>query len=405
VSRALSVAVAVFLAAGVGVFGCPPRPAKADVDYVFNVNCPISHFNEDDPIVFPDQPGISHRHAFYGNTKTNAATTTASLLSAKSTCERGFSTADRSAYWVPTLYRKLANGSLQEIHLSGDNQHLAAYYRRTGGSDGDKVKPFPKGLRMVAGDPTARSPQKTLDFSWRCNGDSRPFTSAIPQCAAGTILQAFVSFPDCWDGKHLDTADHRSHMTYARGDRGSCPSTHPVKVPHVTFEISFDMRPVAGTTFELSSGGQYSLHGDFFAAWDDRVQSALVNDCLNGGKYCENMSLSQVNLAAAGPVMSLPEPARATPNASASPSQSDHASHAASQAASASSDASGDPGTPGAAAASSVSNDSGGPGLGLGLVAALIGVFVAGWAFYYWRRRTHGNRRNTSRWRIGPGLR
>jgi len=381
-SRVLLVIATVLLTAGWGVASLRPGPAAAadGVDYVFNVNCPISHFNSDDPIVFPEQPGVSHRHAFYGNVSTNANTTTKSLTASKSTCERGFSVADRSAYWVPTLYRKLSNGTLQEIRLSGGNQHLAAYYRRSGGSDGEKVKPFPKGLRMVAGNPFARSPQNTIQISWRCNGGGGDFTAGIPNCASGTVLQAFVGFPDCWDGKHLDTADHRSHMTFSRGERGSCPASHPVKVPNVTFEISFNMSPVAGSTFELSSGGQYSLHGDFFNAWDDRVQSALVNSCLNAGRYCENIKLSEVDLRAAGPVPKAPEPTRsaapkATPSAGV---PSAHPGHAVE-------------GTPSAATVIGVSaaqQDTGGSPVVLGAVLAAFGAMVLGSALFYWRRRT-----------------
>lgn len=150
---------------------------------------------------------------------------------------------------------------------------------------------------MIAGDPTATKPQSTLDVAWRCNGDPGGVHFAdIPNCPAGTVLQAFVSFPECWDGMNLDSADHRSHMAYAKGDRASCPKTHPVKLPQLTFELSLRLPYVAGASYELSSGGRYSMHGDFFAAWDDRVQAALVNSCLNGGLYCENFEQSMVDL-------------------------------------------------------------------------------------------------------------
>src|SRR5690242_9635677 len=70
----------------------------------WNVLCSIDHFAADDPIVYPGQPGRSHMHSFYGNTSTNAATTTASLQAASpSTCGRGMGTSDLSGYWVPSL--------------------------------------------------------------------------------------------------------------------------------------------------------------------------------------------------------------------------------------------------------------------------------------------------------------
>ena len=97
--QALAV-VAALTAACFAALGVAPRPAAADDDYVFNVNCPLSHFGDDDPIVAPALPGSSHRHAFYGNRTTDAFTTTTSLMASKSTCERDFGRADRSAYWL-----------------------------------------------------------------------------------------------------------------------------------------------------------------------------------------------------------------------------------------------------------------------------------------------------------------
>ena len=48
----------------------------------------------------------------------------------------------------------------------------------------------------------------------------------------------------CWDGKNLDSPDHQSHM-YNNIEIDDfknapyCPSTHPVRVPQVTFEATW----------------------------------------------------------------------------------------------------------------------------------------------------------------------
>jgi LPXTG-motif cell wall-anchored protein len=368
------VAVTALAATGFAAVGSAPRPASAEgIDYVFNVNCPISHFGSDDPIVAPEIPGASHRHAFYGNSTTDAFTTTKSLMASKSTCERDFATADRSAYWVPTLYRKLPGGEPEEVRLSADNQHLSAYYRRSGGSTGYKVKPIPRGLRMIAGDPFATRPQSTLDVAWRCNGDGRDYVADIPNCSAGTVLQAIVGFPDCWDGKNLDSPNHRAHMAPSKGDEGSCPETHPVKLPQLTFEISFRLAAAPGATYELSSGGRYSLHGDFFAAWDDRVQSALVNSCLNAGRYCENIERSKVDLSAAGPVMRGREPTRVRPSSSIPATHAEHTTHV--------------PATPRGSVAAAHAAVGKQTGVGAGALAGVGGAVLIGSAVFYWRRR------------------
>lgn len=390
-ASAIAVVAILSFTACLAALGPATRPAQAAVDYVFNVDCPISHFSSDDPIVFPKEPGASHRHAFYGNPTTDASSTTGSLLASASTCQRGFRSADRSAYWIPSLYRKTPDGTVREVRLSSDDQHLSAYYRRTGGPIGVKVSPFPKGLRMLAGDPHATRPQDTADVAWRCNGDGRDPQAGIPNCTAGTILQAFVFFPDCWDGRNLDSPDHRSHMALSQGDRGSCPSTHPVKLPQLSFEVTFNLPPVLGATYQLSSGGQYSLHGDFFAAWDDRVQSALVNSCLNDGRFCFNINRSDVDLSRATPVRAVPEPATSGLGKVMARVPGGHASHGTG----ARSSASATPGAPTAppTTATTLRRTADQSALGGVVSAGVAGTIVAVTALYYWRRRAVRARR------------
>ena len=74
-------------------------------------------------------------------------------------------------------------------------------------------------------------PQPTRIVYWGCgNGSSVSKVAFVPQCKSGdTGLTVHVLFPDCWDGVHLDSADHKSHMAYSVSDQ--CPSTHPVSLP------------------------------------------------------------------------------------------------------------------------------------------------------------------------------
>jgi hypothetical protein len=293
------------------------QPAEAAVDVAWNMHCLVSHTSRDDPIVFPGRSGAAHQHTFVGNRSTDANTTTDSLLKNSSTCQRGFQNTDRSAYWVPALYKKQADGSLKEVRGNDKEQNSTIYYRRNGGATGDKVSPIPQGLRMIAGDAKATAPTKQLNTAYRCRGLEQnfvgPSTAHIPDCTSGQFIQALVRFPDCWDGKNLDSPDHQSHMAYSSGKQKSCPQTHPVKVPKITFEMQYKNATGKGSQYVLSSGGQYSLHADFFAAWDQKVQSALINSCLNVGKKCTGIKLSEVNLSAASKdaatAKRLPEPA------------------------------------------------------------------------------------------------
>ena len=89
-------------------------------------------------------------------------------------------------------------------------------------------------------------------------------------------------FPECWDGRRLDSADHKSHMAYATARR--CPSTHPVSVPAITQIYRYPTR--GGEGFSLASGGQFSAHADFVNAWKPEVLRKLVDDCLNALVHC-----------------------------------------------------------------------------------------------------------------------
>lgn len=52
----------------------------------------------------------------------------------------------------------------------------------------------------------------------------------------------------CWDGKNLDSPDHKSHVTYSgtgASGGGSCPSSHPVKLPQVMYELMWNVTTFA----------------------------------------------------------------------------------------------------------------------------------------------------------------
>jgi hypothetical protein len=96
------------------------------------------------------------------------------------------------------------------------------------------------------------------------------------------MLAFHVVFPNCWNGRDLDSADHQSHMTYA--EQGLCPPSHPVEVPTISLTIRYPVR--GGRGFELSSSGQYTGHADFVNAWDQDELERLVDDCLNALAHC-----------------------------------------------------------------------------------------------------------------------
>jgi len=242
------------------------------------VVCRSSHTNSDDPIVFPRQPGAAHQHDFFGNTSTNAFSTVASLTGKPTTCSRP---GDTAAYWAPTL---LNNGR----RVVPDR--VIAYYRTSRIRDIASIRPFPRGLKMIAGSSTATAsnPQPTRITNWNC-GDGVDGTAKMPSSCPNTTkdtLRLRIEFPNCWNGRTLDSPDHKSHMAYAGvGGASGCPKSHPVAVPALSLNFRYKISgPLSG--IRLSSGGVYSGHADFFNSWNQRVLARLVHDCLNAGQVC-----------------------------------------------------------------------------------------------------------------------
>jgi len=262
-----AVAVTAAVAAG-------PAPAKKAANRLAGVNfvsnCAFSHEAMDDPIVYPGQPGKSHDHTFVGNTSTDANSTLASLQAAGTTCRLR---ADKAGYWMPTL---IVDG--QAVKPLGST----IYYRR---STQARVSTFPAGLEMIAGDSKATAPQDMRITFWNCGVDGDVGRSSTPPACPsgrGQELRLHVTFPSCWDGKSLDSADHKSHLAYPT--KRACPADHPVSVPAISLIYRY---PVSGDhDFALASGGVYSAHADFFNAWNANVLRRLVNVCLNGLRHC-----------------------------------------------------------------------------------------------------------------------
>lgn len=243
----------------------PRMPVSGGGD--FSTSCGFSHRLSDDPIVYPAQPGRSHSHDFFGNRSTNAYSTYSSLRAAKTTCHRPL---DAAPYWVPTLR--------QGTKVLQPNGSVAYYF--TGAKDRTTVKPFPAGLRIIAGNGSATSPQPTAITSWSCT-DSSTRSNSPPLCGKGRYLRLHVRFPDCWNGRSLDSFDHRSHMTYSGG---GCPSSHPVGVPLLSLTITYPTAGGPGIAF--SSGSRYTAHADYINAWHQPELTRLVRECINRGVRC-----------------------------------------------------------------------------------------------------------------------
>ncbi|MDR7273927.1 DUF1996 domain-containing protein [Catenuloplanes atrovinosus] len=255
----------VFGAGGAPATSLPPNVVRVAE---FLADCPYSHRLPDDPIIFPGMPGASHMHSFFGATVTNAMTNLSDLLNSQTTCNPR---EDKSSYWVPTLYQD---------NVPVEPTIVTFYYLGEGVRDDviANTQPIPLGLRIVAGNARATGPGDNTISRWSCLhaghvGSSHDFVN----CPSGTMLESYLDFPQCWNGRDLDSPDHKSHMAYPVNQ--ACPATHPVHVPKLRQVLRY---PVSGdpARLRLASGGGFTMHGDFFNAWPVEEMARRVNDCI-----------------------------------------------------------------------------------------------------------------------------
>lgn len=269
-------AVAALLAAT--SLAAPAQAAPGDYGE-FSTKCDFSHANNDDPIVYPGQPGAAHRHHFFGNTGTDADSTTETLLAGASNCDRP---ADTAAYWVPALYVAGVELPFEAVHV---------YYRNINVADDSEIQPIPGGLRMIAGTdahPDSPDGQRRV-AEWRCQSTpAQQGTVDLPATCGGEKLLGVITFPSCWDGVNLTTGD-QSHMVYPwqnADNPRACPPSHPITLPELTENVRYDIDADDYTDVTLASGAGDTLHADFWNAWKPRAMTRLTNNCLIGGADC-----------------------------------------------------------------------------------------------------------------------
>jgi hypothetical protein len=266
------------------------QPGPSDGTGAFRTVCAPTHMAYDDPIVYPGQPGRSHLHTFFGNTAvTGNSTTTSILTTGNSSCRGG--TLNRSSYWIPSMVDTRTNMAVMP--------RTANFYYKSGynGVNPATIRPFPVGLRMIAGDAANSAPPGLyMRSAWRyhCHNANDGFGPSIPNCGAGDEMVQEIFFPQCWDGVNLDSPDHKSHMAYASPDIPGCPASHPVALPEIGFNIHYPVTEANQASYwRLSSDtytgpAGYSSHGDWWNGWDQGAMEAFVEGCVNPALDCHS---------------------------------------------------------------------------------------------------------------------
>lgn len=327
-------------------------------------SCMAGKFDWVDPLINPGTIS-SHPHLFFGNSgvekdwtfedfRTKGSTTCGEADTAKGILYPG----NRSSYWMPpimdnlgymrrpthiTVYYKTASdpGLNYTGHISVEGNPATACGDDSYAGD---CRNIPIGLRMITGYSASGNNCGPADTACIADNNTGTGTSAVTKLGGSNLgfdcwdrttgtpltvryttlsallaggvcttigvheVRAFVDFPSCWMAPYVDSADHRSHMSYSVA--GKCPSTHPVKIPGIGVMAFFpiDAAFLAGkwhlTSDEMVNGAApgSTLHFDYWEAWSRTLLDRAYEKCILAHNSCGGPGELGDGTAIGGPV-------------------------------------------------------------------------------------------------------
>lgn len=300
---------------------CGQAAPVGQVVGAFRFICRHTNLANDDPTVLPGRPGASHLHdqtgvygwdaySNYRRLRTGGGGSGCNDVAGTdhNPAERNWA-ANRTPYWQPALLDGKGNAILAD--------YTSFYYKRRPANDPvvsdpsaaqyqGKAVPLPNGLKFLFGG-HPENPSLTTDphanVSFGCidpaghadpRSDARDMRADL-RCAQqpGYWFEVRAGAPDCWDGVHLDTPDHRSHMSYPQDTHlgyTKCDAAHPFVVPTFTYAAFYTIMPTDDPALIHFSSDEadtrkppgWSFHVDYGpASWDPEVLKMWTDNCIN----------------------------------------------------------------------------------------------------------------------------
>jgi hypothetical protein len=245
------------------------------------------HRNPDNFIVAPGvSNGAHHTHDYVGNLSTDGFSTDQSLQQAGTTCGGG----DKSAYFWPVLRVTTPGDTSGQDGNNGTILQPSSVTLRFRGNPVSKVKAMPQFLRVITGDAkSATNGGANARAQWTCTGFSNRVTTKYPVCPRGSRVERILDFASCWDGKNIDSANHRTHVVFPDPATGAS-AAGLTPVPQLHMVLTYNVRQAQSRAIALDSFPEQlhnpvTDHADFENVMSNRLMSRVAS-CINRGRRC-----------------------------------------------------------------------------------------------------------------------
>ncbi|MER7867623.1 DUF1996 domain-containing protein [Streptomyces cellulosae] len=271
----------------------------------FTSECGVNEngvFNSDNVIAAPGvSNGAHHFHDYIGNQATNAFVSDDELTRAETSCQ---DQRDKSSYYWPVL--RLQNGTEEQDAQSpgggieGNAGEIVTPKDVTltfVGNPKAKVTAMPRLLRIITGDAKSFvNGPANANASWSCTGfEDRQLKDKYPLCPEGSDVVRSFAFQSCWDGRNIDSANHRTHMAFTDAE-GNCPAGFqpiPQLLQRIVYDVDAPSLEDGGKTVPLFAVDSFpeqlhkpiTDHGDFINVFEEDLMNEMV-DCINEGRTC-----------------------------------------------------------------------------------------------------------------------